>query len=281
MVKVHAIQTGAVSVKAAQLKAKGTGPMAVVRTLLDSEWTEPQPIWVWAIEHPEGVILVDTGETSRTAEWGYFPRWHPYYRMAVRMHVNPEDEIGPKLKSLGIAPGDVRKVVLTHLHTDHAGGLHHFPQAEMLVARREFEAAQGMRGVLAGYLPHRWPDWFSPTLIEFPDGPVGAFPRSYRVTRAGDVHLVPTHGHAAGHMSVILQEGERSLFFAGDTSYTEALLLEGAVDGVSPDQSAARETVARIRRYAEEIPTVYLPSHDPDAARRLAERLVAVPWGTN
>jgi hypothetical protein len=42
------------------------------------------PILAWVIEHPEGIIVVDTGETARTAEPGYLPSWHPYYRFAVR-----------------------------------------------------------------------------------------------------------------------------------------------------------------------------------------------------
>ena len=37
-------------------------------------WTERLPIYAWTIEHPEGVIVVDTGETARTSDAGYFPR---------------------------------------------------------------------------------------------------------------------------------------------------------------------------------------------------------------
>jgi hypothetical protein len=39
------------------------------------------------IDHPEGIIVVDTGETARTSDPDYFPRWHPYYRGSVRMNV--------------------------------------------------------------------------------------------------------------------------------------------------------------------------------------------------
>jgi N-acyl homoserine lactone hydrolase len=51
--------------------------------------------------------------------------WHPFYRRAARFSVQPEEEIGPQLRALGIAARDVRQVVITHLHTDHAGGLVH------------------------------------------------------------------------------------------------------------------------------------------------------------
>jgi glyoxylase-like metal-dependent hydrolase (beta-lactamase superfamily II) len=61
-----------------------------------------------------------------------------------------------------------------------------------------------------------------------------------------------------------------SVFFAGDTSYTEQLMLDQAIDGVSPDEKAARATLDRVKRFVLETPAVYLPSHDPDAAQRLA-----------
>jgi N-acyl homoserine lactone hydrolase len=62
------------------------------------------------------------------------------------------------------------------------------------------------------------------------------------------------------------------LFLVGDTSYTEGLMLEQAVDGVSPSERVTRRTLGRVLRYAEEVPTVYLPSHDPSSAARLAAR---------
>ena len=84
--------------------------------------------------------------------------------------------------------------------------------------------------------------------------------------------IVGTRGHTAGHVSVVLEEDDHLVFFAGDTSYTEAIMVEGRVDGVSVDSQAARQALERIQRYARERPMVYLPSHDPESAQRLRER---------
>jgi N-acyl homoserine lactone hydrolase len=127
---------------------------------------------------------------------------------------------------------------MTHLHTDHAGGLSHFPNSEILVHRPEFENASGLMGKARGFLPHRWPQWLSPRLFDL--DPFGPFPASLRVTEAGDVRIVATHGHTRGHVSVVLEE---SVFFAGDTSYTEALMAKEVVDGVAPDEPAAKQTL--------------------------------------
>jgi N-acyl homoserine lactone hydrolase len=272
--RVHAIQTGSVAIKRRQTQGRGRGVRRLLNTLIDREWTEPLPIYAWVIEHPEGIIVVDSGETARTSQPGYLPRWHPYYRYGVKLFVSAGQEIGPQLRAIGIQPNDVRWLVLTHLHTDHAGGLFHFPKTEIVVSRVEYQAAAGFGGRMNGYLPHRWPDWFKPRLLDFAASPLGPFPESLALTKAEDVWLVSTAGHSRGHLSVIVRDAGVALFLAGDTSYTEQLMLDQAIDGVAPDETAAGETLARIKRFVLETPTVYLPSHDPHAAQRLAARAV-------
>ena len=268
MTKVHAIRTGLVQVRQAQRESKGKGPARIANMLFDKEWTEWLPIYAWAIEHDEGVILVDTGETSRVHQRGYFPGWHPFYRRATKFSVHPDEEIGPQLKELGISPRDVRQVVLTHLHTDHAGGLVHLTNALSWVSEHEFQRASGFGGKIQGYLPHRWPKWWQPSFIRFGDPAVGPFANSMSLTKEGDVLIIPTPGHTPHHVSVVVC-GSPSLFLAGDTSYNQELLIAGKVDGVSPDEDVARQTLSRIVALSKEKPIVYLPSHDPESGNRL------------
>ena len=78
-------------------------------------------------------------------------------------------------------------------------------------------------------------------------------------------------------MSVVLRDAEgRLILFAGDTSYTQDLMRRGAVDGVSPDVEEATTTLNRIRELVAAEEVVYLPTHDPESARRLSSRK-AVP----
>jgi N-acyl homoserine lactone hydrolase len=166
--------------------------------------------------------------------------------------------------------------VLTHLHTDHAGGLHHFPTSEILIDPREYAVASGLGGHLRGFLPNRFPDWLRPRFIDFAPVPCGPFDHSLPLTAAGDVVIVPTPGHTAGHVSVIVRTNGVTYFLAGDTSYNQALMLEGAVDGVAPDEEAARDTLRRIRALARREPLVYLPAHDPATADRLLTKQTVV-----
>ena len=63
--RIHAIQTGTVAIKTRQVSGRGPGALRPYITLLDTTWTEPLPIYAWVIEHPEGLIVVDTGERTR------------------------------------------------------------------------------------------------------------------------------------------------------------------------------------------------------------------------
>lgn len=188
----------------------------------------------------------------------------------------PEEEIGPQLQRLGIAASDVRRVVLTHLHTDHAGGLHHFPHQEILVSKGDLDHASGRIGRLRGYTNERFPRWFDPTVVQLSSAPYGPFPQSQPLTGAGDVTIVPLPGHTPGQIGVVVEDGDHVVLLAGDSSYTEDLMLRGVVDGPSPDDAAAQRTHARIRALAAETPTVYLVAHDPRTADRLAERTAVV-----
>ncbi len=275
--RIHAIQTGTVAIKTNQVRGVGPGSLRQMNMLLDRNWTEPLPIYAYAIEHPEGVIVVDTGETARAAEPGYFARWHPYYRFAVRLSVEPEQEIGPQLERLGITARDVRRVVMTHMHTDHAGGLHSFPHSEILMSREDHKLSSGRLGLLRGYPSNRLPSWLEPTVIELTPAPFGPFPRSLPLTQAGDVTLVPLPGHTAGHSGVVIQDGDHNVLIAGDASYNQELMLAGVVDGVSSSVADAQLSHQRIQALAAGTPTVYLVAHDPETGVRLAERRVIDP----
>jgi glyoxylase-like metal-dependent hydrolase (beta-lactamase superfamily II) len=82
---------------------------------------------------------------------------------------------------------------------------------------------------------------------------------------------VPTPGHTPNHLSVVVRDGDHEIMLAGDASYLESTMLRGTVDGVSPDETVAAATLARIREFCSQRPTVYLPAHDPHAAQRLRQ----------
>ncbi|GHF54330.1 glyoxylase-like metal-dependent hydrolase (beta-lactamase superfamily II) [Deinococcus metalli] len=268
--RIHAVRTGFVQIKRSQQLGVGHGLARRVRPFLDPTWTEWLPTLAWVIEHPEGVIVVDTGSASGDA---HLRSWHPYHRFDVRFQVGPQDELGPHLRALGIEARDVANVVLTHLHMDHGAGLPHLAGRPTLVHEGELRAAHGLAGRLQGYLPGQWGPAFRPHALTWTDARFGPFDRTAPITQAGDVLAIPTPGHTPHHVSVVVR-GDVDILLAGDASYTQDALLTGQVDGVSPDEGQARATLARIRVLAHERPLVYLPTHDPDSAARLLGKTV-------
>lgn len=264
---IHAFTTGYVKITEKWLDGDGEGLGRLVNTIFDKQRTDWLPIWCFVIEHEEGLIVIDTGISTNANDPVYFPPYMPLFQRAVSFDISEEQELAYQMRQNGLNPDDVRYVILTHLHQDHDGGIHQFPNAEFLVSRDEWQVATGIMGRINGYLNQRWFDGFKPTLVDFTDGAYGEFPQSYHLF--DDVVLVPTAGHSKGMMSIIYQENDAQMMFIGDSAYSESALMQSTVDGVTEDIELALNTMEQLRETAQHQKSVILPSHDPQSAERL------------
>lgn len=264
-VKIHAISTGLVSVKKRFREARYKGIFAIFDTLLDKEFTEWLPIWVWVIEHPEGLFIIDTGENSNVNDKDYFKpagRLESWFNTSqFKFKVSRADEIDQQLALLGIQTTDINTVILTHRHLDHIDGLKHFQHATTIIHRIENEKP-------SGDLPHLYPKGFKPTLVDL-ETPFHHFPKSKTLTKTGDLHLIHTGGHTHGHCSVALQTDEGLVFFAGDISYDQAGLLNNIYAQADVNPKLTKETYKNVKATAKATKLIYLPSHDSEAGERL------------
>jgi N-acyl homoserine lactone hydrolase len=223
-VSVHCLTTGEV---------RGKRGERGVRRYLPGGWRdETLPVNAFLIEHPEGLCLFDTGQTASAARRGHLPAWHPFLRLA-RFELTQDDEAGAQMRALGHDPGRLRWVVLSHLHTDHAGGIDAFAGTEPIVSRTEWERAIGLRGRLRGYLPQHWPRELRPRLVELNGGAAGPFPGSRPLTADGRLVLVALPGHTPGHMGLLVRDRGGGFLLAGDLAHTRSEL-----ESVRPDVAA-------------------------------------------
>lgn len=269
-VKVHALCTGTVATKTAFRTRKGGSTFAKVNILLDSHFTEYMPIWVWVIEHPEGTIVIDTGEVAAAMDVNaHLAKESAMSRFMAKsickFNVTENDALLHKLNTINLRPENVRLVALTHLHQDHTDGLLFFPKTEIVVNEFEFKHPYSN-------LPTTYPTWFKPRLVNYINNRVEVFDQAFPLTTSEDVLYIPTPGHTRGHSSVIFKTDDFDLFFAGDITYNQDQLVKDELAGVNIDYSKTKTTYLKIKTYAAQRPTLYLPSHDGLAGQRLLER---------
>ncbi len=223
-VRVTRLQTGHVAVKRRFREWSGPTVLRLPAILLDRQWTEWMPIRFYLVERNGRRIVFDTGETARVADPGHFDcdavtGW--FYRSQLRFAVAPTDELGPQLRLLDLEPSSVDTVVLSHLHSDHVGGLSHLPDATWMISATDADGH-------AGALPCRMPTHADTVMVRYEDEAFGAFPRSTRLTEDGAVRIVPTPGHSPGHQSVLIRDGERWVLLAADVVFDLLRLREAA-----------------------------------------------------
>jgi glyoxylase-like metal-dependent hydrolase (beta-lactamase superfamily II) len=257
--KIHAIQTGAVRLKHSFLMPS-EGWRRQLDLFMPGDWSEPMPIYCWAIEHDGVLRLVDTGETAAAGNVPF-----------ARMEVTTEMELPAAMAAAGLQVDDVSEVLLTHAHGDHVDGLIHV-SARVLAHEAElrFLASAGPR-VMRRVLRQPLPPGFGPEPYTLDDGPFGAFDRSHTVSDDGRIVVVDTRGHTPGHVSVIcVDDAGRHVMLAGDATDSLEQLHALRADAVAPDPEVHVATLERILAHCAQHQTIYLPSHDPDSATRLA-----------
>ncbi len=270
--RIVALSTGTVRVTRAFLNPPA-GWRRQPSLFLPSPFSEPLPIHCWVVEHEGRRLLVDTGETASVTDVPF-----------ARFQVDREDELPAVLGAAGVDLGAIDTVVLTHMHGDHVDGAIHAP-GPVLVSEAELVFAHSpLSRLTQRLLKQPIPAGVDFRPMRLDSGPFGAFPLSRRLSEDGRIVAVATPGHTPGHVSVIcVDDTGRHVVLAGDATDSLEQLLALRADAVSPKVAVAVATMRRILEHARLHPTVYLPSHDPGSAARLAARMTigdALPAAT-
>jgi glyoxylase-like metal-dependent hydrolase (beta-lactamase superfamily II) len=210
---------------------------------LDRQSRIPVPAYV--IETAEERILVDTG-------------LHP---AAVgdpeRRYARP-DALGLFQLELDASVGEqidlatITKVVLTHLHFDHAGGLALLPSSvPVVVQRREWDAAHDTAAVKKNF--------YLPVDYELAGRQITLVDGDHDLLGDGSVQLLLTPGHTPGHQSV--RVGER-LILGGDVAHFASTLEDHRFPAFGDDLAAQASSADRLRALRD-AGAVVLPGHDP------------------
>jgi len=148
------------------------------------------------------------------------------------------------LQELGVEPGDVKDVILTHLHFDHAEGLAGWPQRRVLVHKLETEAPYAQ--IVAGILEL--------ANLEVLEGDEGEIEPGIRWLR--------TPGHSDGLISLLVDTDDGLVVIASDCvgplpEYFDRMDLP---EDFGPERE---ELLKQWRRIRELEPAVVIPGHNP------------------
>ena len=274
---VSAISTGTVRIRPEH--SYGTRKPLYWWLLTSRKWTPPRPINVYVIEHARGLILFDTGQDrASVTDSTYFPGGFTgvIYDRLARFDIGEQDTLTAQLAALGYAPSDVDTAILSHLHQDHIGGLPELTSADLLVSAAEWaelsRPGPELRGFLRSHIQLPGLRWHQISMEPTHDPALAPFTESLDVMGDGSLTLLPTPGHTAGSVSLLVRRASRPpLLLAGDLTYGAELLQRGQLPGVGARHQLA-ESTGKVLALAQQQPgLVVLPAHDPAAAQRLLD----------
>ncbi|HLV25305.1 MAG TPA: MBL fold metallo-hydrolase [Gemmatimonadales bacterium] len=215
--RIHALQAGGQQLDGGAMFGVVPKPLWERRLRADERNRIPMGMRCLLVEHESGLVLVDTGAGNKETD-----KFYSIYGIEN----SPEsagmpDDPGPTsleaaIRAAGFTPDDVKVVINTHLHFDHAGGntlltdgevVPAFPNARYVVSRGEIEYARNANErTTASYFPHNYEPLVASGAMELVEGEPEVVP---------GIRLLHTPGHTPFHHSVLVEsEGERLCFLA-------------------------------------------------------------------
>lgn len=276
--KIHVLHTGEVRVSP-YLPFGGDN----CNLLKASGMTTPKEEWIWLpvsvylIEHPKGLILVDTGWHRDMSPEGVYDKKAQIKSLGSRVLYNVNqgqiplgEAVDEQLATMDIKPSDLDYVLLTHLDCDHANGLRAVKDAKhILVAAEELECARKN-----GFIRYKkkWWEGVDMQTIEWngTEGPAG---KSFDLFGDGSIKMINIPGHCDGLCAVkITREDGKYVLLFSDGGYATKSWKEMITSGVSLDKEMQRKSLMWIREQSMDANCIEsLATHDTDIKPHVIE----------
>lgn len=169
------------------------------------------------VEADRGLLLVDTG--LGRDDYQHPPVVLQALRLVTKAPLDPDEAAVRQVARLGYRPEEVRDIVLTHLHFDHAGGLPDFPHARVHVHRREHEAFHRFprHPLDLGYVRRHAAHGPLFVLHEAAGEHWHGF-EAIRLPLEPEIWMIPLFGHTRGHCGVAVRTEGSWLFHVGSAA---------------------------------------------------------------
>jgi glyoxylase-like metal-dependent hydrolase (beta-lactamase superfamily II) len=216
------------------------------------------PVPFLLIDHPKGVVLFDTGNALEVV--GNKEKHWPGIWEAYNVFMTEDQWCVNAIQKVGYKPSDVKYVILSHLHLDHAGCVGHFPNAKYIVQRDELHYAYVPDFFMkAAYIRKDFDkpvDWM---LLE------GWRQDRFDLFGDGKIIIYFTPGHTPGHQSVLVNLPQSGpMFFASDSCYTKENIDNNILSGLAWSYGESVKTVERMKYLRACLGAEIVTGHDPE-----------------
>ena len=260
--RIHAIQAGGQKLDGGAMFGVVPKPLWERRIPADERNRIQLGMRCLLIEHDLGLVLIDTGAGNKESA--------KFYEIYGVENAGSPTALEDGIRAAGFAPDDVKFVINSHLHFDHAGGNTtrdgdrvnpSFRNARYMMQRGEYEyATHTNERTAASYFPHNFVPLVEAGLVDFIDGDREILP---------GISSVLTPGHTPNHQGLLIEsDGERA-FYLADLVPTAAHLPLAWIMGYDVEPLVTLETKRRILKRAVDEAWVAIFEHDADTA-----------WGT-
>jgi len=245
-IKIHVLHCGRVRVdRSLPFKEKTIHPVPFTGFFRNSDCQIWLPVSTFLIEHPKGLVLIDTG-------------WHTDVRVDQKKHMGwfhwcinkadlPEGQaIHEQLQQRGIKPGDLDFVVLSHLHSDHASGLKLLDGAKkILVSEPELRNANGRDKIR--YVTSMW-EGVNIQTFKFRPSKYGPQKSSFDLFGDDTIQFVHTPGHTEGLVCTLIQSNKKFVLLFADAGYARKSWEQMIPPGTAVNKKKAMEALEWVRK---------------------------------
>lgn len=204
----------------------------------------------YLIRNGDRYLLWDTGLAGELA--GNSAEEGPF-RMSLR------ERLLPQLARIGVQPGQVTFVGVSHYHDDHTGQAADFPGATLLVDAADWEAIRGRPQTAARFRP-------------WTEGQSRAQPLrgDHDVFGDGSVTILDMPGHTPGHRALLVRLPRTGpVLLTGDLYHFTENMRRGGLPIFNTDRADTLASMARFQEIARNLRARIIIQHEPADVRRL------------
>lgn len=261
-IKIHVLECGQVQVdKALPFHENSLNPIAFTGIFRPKKHQLTLPVFAFLIEHPKGLVLIDTGWHTdvRVDQIRHLGRLHYMINKAI---LPAGQAISEQLEQRGIKPQDLDYVILSHLHSDHASGLKLVRDAKnIMVSEPEWKAAQKDK---LRYIHHMW-DGITVKAFPLTPSEYGPVHQSFDLFGDNSVVFVHVPGHCPGLIATIIQRNGKFVLLTGDSGYAKKSWEQMIHPGVSGNKKQTIASLQWIKKLSQQPNCIeVLATHDPE-----------------